>query len=74
MKPSKLAALALGALLLTGCAQAAPEPTLEDAGRQCIEDVLDNQDVTTKEADRLCEIMYEENGHDRFMEIFGGVE
>lgn len=57
------------ALTLTACAQA-PEPTLEDAGMACIEYVRYEKDVTTKKADRVCEIMYDDLGHDAFIKLW----
>lgn len=68
MKPSKLAALALSALLMTGCATAQPEPTLEDAGKACVSYVMLEKDADRDLADRACEIQYEELGESGFIE------
>lgn len=70
MKPSKLSALALSALLLTGCASAQPEPTLEDAGKQCVRYVMHEEDADRDLADRACEIQYEELGESGFIEYW----
>lgn len=57
-------------LTFTACAPTAPKPTLEDAGKACVRYVMTDRGETAKQANRVCEIFYEDVGEEKFIELW----
>ena len=55
-------------LILTGCTPA--EPTLEDAGKACVEYQKETLGIDDRGADTMCEADYDRMGEEAFIEEY----